>query len=89
MVIGFTNLGFCVIKCFGIRHRGRVCIRVRFGLGLFFLVLRITVVELLFLHRSSLGRLDDPCMDSVGLCHSKDLILLMPFPQPPHQRVHG
>ena len=36
MVIGLTNLGFWAIKCLKIRHMGLVCIRVTFGLGLFF-----------------------------------------------------
>ena len=44
MIIGFISLGFVAIKCLRIRHRGLVYIRVRFGLSLFFLVLRIVVV---------------------------------------------
>ena len=44
MIIGFISLGFRVIKCLRIRHRGLVCIKVKFGLSLFFLVLRIVVV---------------------------------------------
>ena len=44
MIIEFINLGFGAIKRLRIWHRGLVCIRVRFGLSLFFLILRIVVV---------------------------------------------
>ena len=44
MVIGFASLEFWAIKCLRVRDKGIVCIRVRFGLGLFFLILRIIVV---------------------------------------------
>ena len=44
MIIGFIDLGFGTIKCLRIRHMRLVCIRVRFGLSLFFLILQIAVV---------------------------------------------
>ena len=44
MIIRFICLGFGAIKCLRIRHRGLMCIKVRFGISLFFLVLRIAVV---------------------------------------------
>ena len=44
MIIGFIILSFGSIKCLRIRHTGLVCIKVTFGLILFFLILRIYVV---------------------------------------------
>ena len=44
MMIGFISLGCEAIKYLRIRHMGLVCIMIRFGLSLFFLVLRITVM---------------------------------------------
>ena len=74
-----------------IRQRGLLCIRVRFGLVLFFLILQIAIcsTRIGVSHRSGLGGLDDPCKDPVNLCHSEGSILLMSFPQPPRQCVHG
>ena len=44
MIIRFITPGFRAIKCLRIRHKGLICMRVRFNLSLFFVVLKIVVV---------------------------------------------